>query len=141
MLYNGSMYFIIITVLDVLVLILFQDPDTVIYGNFATLFLTPATMALTCRFLLDLHQANREATAPSLPSGIPTLNFAPSTDSQPTREALPAFIASMGSLVHMPELLSEENIAQRRRSGCPEEALWNEEDLEELRKATQEGSI
>ncbi|KAM5534008.1 hypothetical protein V8D89_012328 [Ganoderma adspersum] len=123
----------IITVLDIAIMILFQDPDTVIYGSFASLFLAPVTMALTCRFLLDLHQANRGARAPSLPSRIPSLNFA-APDSEPIQESLPAFIASMGSLVHMPEPTSEEDVAETEthRSGCGEEVLWQEDEEFEI---------
>nr|VWP00855.1 N/A [Ganoderma boninense] len=62
------------------------------------------TSALTCRFLLDLHQADRTTRAPSSLSAMPSLDFGAVSEleaNNPDRETLPAFIASMGEPVYM----------------------------------------
>lgn len=73
-------------------------------------------MFLTCHFLLDLHRAN-DASTPSSPSAIPSLNFAVPNSRPDTHESLPEFIASMGSLIHMPEWPEEEDVAQNNKLG------------------------
>ncbi|KAI1794385.1 hypothetical protein LXA43DRAFT_996881 [Ganoderma leucocontextum] len=59
------------------------------------------SIVLTCRFLLDLRQADRTANPPSSLMAVPSLNFEFVENGQnDSRRSLPAFIASMGSEVH-----------------------------------------
>ncbi|KAI1794950.1 hypothetical protein LXA43DRAFT_95257 [Ganoderma leucocontextum] len=128
MLHNGSVYFIVITVMNIIDTALSQAPSDFIatYAIFPT---SPVTAVLTCHFLLDLHQANRTGTTPSSPSA--SLNFA--AGRRGSHSALPAFIVSMGSQVRtglnfvhsmgtdedVPAHMIEEDSA--REEGLPQE--------------------
>lgn len=98
------------------------------------------TVFLTCRFLLDLHQARYGTTgsSPSSPSEISSLNFRATDSRRRSHETLPAFIASMGSLVHVPELNSvdppgeEGGVSETRgdEGGSREDIFAHEADEE-----------
>ncbi|KAM5536091.1 hypothetical protein V8D89_010190 [Ganoderma adspersum] len=98
MLYNGSTYFIAITAMNILSVILSQVASIPAIANIGADNIAPLTAVLTCRFLLDLRQADRTPTTASSPSAVPSLNFAAGFEG--SGGTLPAFIASMGSVVY-----------------------------------------
>ncbi|PIL23493.1 hypothetical protein GSI_14804 [Ganoderma sinense ZZ0214-1] len=104
MLYNGSFYFIVITAMNVLNMILtpIATPVGVSLGSIATIANNPVTAVLTCHFLFDLREAHRSAASPSSPSALPSLNFPGDSSEAGGHGALPAFIASMGSQLQSP---------------------------------------
>nr|VWO98139.1 DHA14-like major facilitator [Ganoderma boninense] len=117
----------LLTVMNAMCVIPQAIVEAALFETFATVLISPLTAILTCRFLLDLHHANRAAASgptsvtSTLFSGSPaslSLHFAGGAESQPpeggggqtaTRSMrssnhaapLPAFIASMGEQVHM----------------------------------------
>lgn len=103
MLYNGSVYFIVITAINILNIILtpIASPVGVSLGSIATIANNPVTAVLTCHFLFDLREANRSGAPPSSPSALPSLHIAGGSQDG-SHGALPAFIASMGSQLHTP---------------------------------------
>ncbi|PIL23404.1 hypothetical protein GSI_14715 [Ganoderma sinense ZZ0214-1] len=100
MLYNGSIYFLTITGMNILNLILYQTSSgDVTYASSITNFLS---VVLTCRFLLDLRKADRTANAPTSLGAVASLNFdamGAGGSQTVSRRSLPAFVASMGSEV------------------------------------------
>ncbi|KAM5543404.1 hypothetical protein V8D89_002655 [Ganoderma adspersum] len=99
MLYNGSIYFLVITGMNILNLILYQISSGAL--TYAGIITSPLSIVLTCRFLLDLRQADRTANAPPSLGAVPSLNFDVVDGGQTaSRRSLPAFVASMGSEVH-----------------------------------------
>ncbi|KAM5545109.1 hypothetical protein V8D89_001220 [Ganoderma adspersum] len=105
LLYNGSTYFIIITIMNVLESILSQAPSVLALGNFATYASPPLTAILICRFLFDLRQADRTTAAALSPSAIQSLNLNLDLNASVRSQAhgtatLPAFVASMGEPVY-----------------------------------------
>ncbi|KAM5537622.1 hypothetical protein V8D89_008700 [Ganoderma adspersum] len=118
MLYNGSTYFIVLTGMNILMMILtrIQDPSGPSLENVASIVINPyvdpssnqmlahsvayvkrMTAVLIVHFLFDLRRSDRTARIPSSPSAIPSLNIV--GDVPEDHDALPAFIASMGSRV------------------------------------------
>ncbi|PIL29910.1 hypothetical protein GSI_07820 [Ganoderma sinense ZZ0214-1] len=100
MLYNGSVYLLTVTGANILNLILYQTSSGTL--SYAGAITSSLNSVLTCRFLLDLRQADRRATAPTSPSAASSLDFnvvVAGSSQTVSRRSLPAFVASMGSEV------------------------------------------
>nr|VWO95332.1 BZIP domain-containing protein [Ganoderma boninense] len=89
----------ILTGMNILTMILArtQDQSGPSLENVASIMTNPMTAVLISHFLLDLRRSDRTANIASSPSAVPSLNIA--GDIAEDHGALPAFIASMGSLV------------------------------------------
>ncbi|PIL23300.1 hypothetical protein GSI_14610 [Ganoderma sinense ZZ0214-1] len=115
---NRSIYFMVLTGMNVLMMILsrIQDQSGPSLENVASIMINPMTAVLIAHFLFDLRRSDRTANVPSSPSAIPSLNIA--GDIQEDHGTLPAFIASMGSRLdtglHFVDVLdAEEDMAPR----------------------------
>ncbi|KAI0669084.1 hypothetical protein C8Q78DRAFT_229002 [Trametes maxima] len=94
MLEYGTIYFVIILVLDILQLAFyFLSLQAVMGTSYIALFLDPLTSILICRFILNLRETNEQPQVSSTPSSL-TLEFGMSPSS------LPSFIQSMAGPVH-----------------------------------------